>query len=75
VPHYIVATYDGTTARVYVDGVLLMSQAKSWNLVRSRAYIGRQVNNLQYWNGTIDEVAIYNTALSQVQIATHFNAR
>ena len=75
VAHHIVATYDGTTASVYVDGVLLTSETKNWNLVRSRAYIGRQVNKKQYWNGIIDEVAIYDVALSPTQIAAHFDAR
>ncbi len=52
-----------------------ISTGTPWNLVRSRAYIGRQVNKRQYWDGMIGEVAIYDAALSLTQIAAHFDAR
>jgi RHS repeat-associated protein len=66
---HICMTYDGTTVRLYADGVEVSSASRAWGVVLSRAYIGRHVNNSNYWNGSIDDVRIYNTALSASQVA------
>ncbi|MEX2235377.1 MAG: fibronectin type III domain-containing protein [Cyclobacteriaceae bacterium] len=66
--HHLCLTYDGTTAKLYADGTLIASGVKTWNLALSKAYIGRQVNDSEYWNGSIDDVRIYNTALSASQV-------
>ncbi|MCU0913038.1 MAG: hypothetical protein MUC88_00570 [Planctomycetes bacterium] len=67
--HHICVTYDGTTAQLYADGVEVASAAKTWNLVPSRACIGRQVNTLvEFWDGRIDDVRVYNVALTPEQI-------
>ena len=68
--NHICLTYDGTTARLYANGqeVSTSPQAKSWNLVRNAAYIGRQVNGNEYWNGSIDDVRIYDRALSASEV-------
>ena len=67
--HHIALTYDGTTARLYADGTERANAAKNWNLVRTLAYIGRQVNGAaEYWNGQIDDVRVYNRVLSPAEI-------
>ena len=67
--HHICLTYDGTTARLYADGIEVASEPKSWNLTLGRAHIGRQVNNLvEFWDGLIDDVRIYNKALTPDEI-------
>lgn len=66
--HHICLTFDGTTAKLYADGVQVASQAKSWDLLLSKVYIGRSVNNNNYWSGSIDDVRIYNTALTATQV-------
>jgi hypothetical protein len=66
--HHVCLTYDGTTARLYADGVEVASQAIVWNLLLSKVFIGRSVNNVNYWQGSIDDVRIYNTALSAAQV-------
>jgi len=67
--HHICLTYDGTTARLYADGVMVTSEAKNWNLTLSRAHIGRQVNDVaEFWDGAIDDVRIYNKALTRDEI-------
>ena len=72
--HFIALTYDGTTASLYADGVLRASGAKSWNLVHGACYIGEQVNNgSEFWNGNIDDVRVYNRALTAAEI-THLAA-
>jgi regulation of enolase protein 1 (concanavalin A-like superfamily) len=63
--HHICLTYDGTTAKLYADGLEVASAAKTWNLIPLRAHIGRQVNTLvEFWDGMIDDVRVYNVALT-----------
>jgi len=67
---HIALTYDGTMARMYADGIEVASGAKTWNLVLSRAHIGRQVNDFaEFWEGSVDDVRLYDTVLSQAEIA------
>jgi len=67
--------FDGTTAYLYVNGTLATSAAKSWNTVNaSKTYLGRQVDNGQYWVGHIAQVQLYNRALSAAEIKTNYNA-
>ena len=61
---HIVLTYDGSTARLYADGVEVISAAKAWNLVLNRAHLGRQINDAaEFWDGMIDD------ALEERQLA------
>jgi len=67
--------FDGTTAYLYVAGILTTSATKSWNTTNvNRAYLGRQVDNGQYWNGNIGQASIYNRALSASEILQNYNA-
>lgn len=70
--HHICLTYDGTTARMFADGAQVSSAAKNWDLVQQRTFVGRQVNNLEHWNGRVDDVRIYSRALSAADIAYLF---
>ncbi len=68
--HHAAVTYDGTTAKLYADGIEVASAAKNWNLPLSRAHIGRQVNDAaEFWAGAVDEVRLYDRALSPDEIA------
>ncbi|MEN6427633.1 MAG: LamG-like jellyroll fold domain-containing protein, partial [Phycisphaerales bacterium] len=68
--HHIALTYDGTTARLYADGIEVVSAAKTWNLVRNQARIGQQVNTAgEFWNGAVDDVRIYSQTLSPAEVA------
>ncbi len=66
--HHIALTYDGVTARLYADGTEKASAAKHWSLTPGAAYIGKQVNGAEYWNGLIDDVMIHNRALSADEV-------
>ena len=68
--HHIGLTYDGDVAKLYADGIEVASAAKNWNLTRSRAHIGRQVNDAaEFWVGAVDEVRVYDRVLSVEEIA------
>ena len=59
---HVALTYDGTTARLYGNGVEIGAVAKNWNLVLNRAHsLGEQVNAAgEYWNGAFDDVRLYD---------------
>ena len=66
-------TYDGITARFYVNGVLKSSVAKMLPFTDNPydLFIGRENDaTYPYWfNGVIDEIRIYNRALPQQAIS------
>jgi hypothetical protein len=72
---HVVGTYDGSTIRIYLNGVLVDSFAYSSPLVHLIAplRIGDAAGTGNYhWAGGIDDVAVYNTALSAATVADHF---
>lgn len=74
---HVVGTYDGTTARIYVNGVLDSQKAFSGNISGNDALnfeIGRRTNGGNQFRGGIDEVALYGDALSADRVLAHFEA-
>jgi chitodextrinase len=72
---YLAATYDGTTTRLYVNGVQVASQAQTGAIATSTDALQIGGDNLygQFFQGIIDEVRIYNVALTATQIQTDMN--
>ncbi|MCX5632205.1 MAG: LamG domain-containing protein [Phycisphaerae bacterium] len=71
--HSIVGVYNGSTLSLYFDGVLDTSNSVTGNMSAdtSPVYIG--ANSAQanrYFNGLIDEVRVYNRALTLAQVKT-----
>jgi hypothetical protein len=74
--HFICGTYDGFSEKIYVDGVLAANNPRTGNyqITLQDIFIGRQNNpGCCYWNGKLDEVRIYNRALSPLEIACLYN--
>ncbi len=73
--HHMVATADGTTMRLYMDAQLKASTALSGNLNlwNDNLAIGAVDSNSEWFSGSIDEVALYASALSPAQISTHYD--
>jgi hypothetical protein len=67
---YVVGTYDGTTARLYIDGSQTNSTATSQTIITTtNARIGAQSFSLgNYYSGNLANVAIWNRALSSDEI-------
>jgi hypothetical protein len=67
---HLATTYDGATLRLYVNGVQVASRAQTGAIRVSGGTlsIGGNAAFGQYWIGRIDEVRIYNRALSASQI-------
>jgi prepilin-type N-terminal cleavage/methylation domain-containing protein len=75
--HHIAATYDGSNGRLYVDGVSGTpgSCAGCVTVSTSTLIIGNDdCCGGRYFNGLIDEVRIYNRALSATEISDIYNS-
>jgi hypothetical protein len=75
--HYVFS-YDGTTSKIYRNGVLLSSLAKTMNTVSNSDIfrLGLSEGGASgYFNGAIDDLQIYNYALSDSQIANLYSTQ
>ena len=73
--YHLVGTYDGSVIRFYVNGVEEANRNYS-NAIPGSAnplVIGGRSDNSRFFNGSIDEVAIYNRALSSLEINDRYN--
>ena len=76
--YHVVAAYDGTSARLYVDGALVstgpatamapLNGANPLRLGSASSFVG------QHWPGTLDEASLYPVALSAAQVDAHYDA-
>lgn len=81
--HHVVVVYDGILTKVYLDNVLLpltcswgVNNGQYGNLtVAQYASIGARYSNGYggFFNGFLDDVRIYNIALTHEQVDTLFN--
>jgi hypothetical protein len=67
--HHLAASYDGTTIRWYGDGRLIGSDSTRVLNSPDNIHMGKRDDNENYFPGRVDEVYIYNRALSDAQIA------
>jgi len=74
--HHLTGTYDGTDLKLYIDGTLetttphigsIASSTYNVNLARNTQVTSR------FYNGALDDVRIYNRALSDAQVQDLFN--
>jgi hypothetical protein len=71
---HLVASFDGTNVTFYVNGVKKGSADAATALPNSgRPFcIGQRADSNCYFDGNVDEVAIYTNALSESQIQLHY---
>jgi len=69
---HLAMTYDGTTLKIYVNGALVTSTTQTGTITTSTnaLQIGGDTTYGQYFKGMIDEIRVYNIALTQAQIQT-----
>jgi len=71
---HVMAVISGTTYILYLNGNAVFSGTfPSRSSVTATRYIGRDSGNFRGFMGRIDEVAIYNTALTYQQARDHYN--
>ena len=71
--YHLAATYDGENLKAYKDGVLITNNTSPSGdpdpEIESLKF-GRHAGAAQHFNGTTDEIRIYNRALSDAEIAS-----
>ena len=72
---HLAATYDGTTLRLFVNGVQASSRAMTGAMVASSLPLRIGGNSVwgEQFAGVIDEVRIYNRALTAAEITADMN--
>lgn len=75
--YHLAATWDGTTVRVYIDGELNKSYAlASYSNANSPTRLGASNDGTAYqYNGLVDDVRIYSTALSASEVKELYQTR
>ncbi len=74
--HHYALTYDGATAKFFVDGSSVWSDSYSGNVVESPTrdvYIGKDPWGNSF-DGSIDDVMLYDRALTEQEISNIYNS-
>ncbi len=73
--YYVVGTYDGAKLTFYVNAAMVAQagDARSRSPLADDFYIGAG-ETIKFFDGVVDEVAIYDKALTPAQIAAHYHA-
>jgi hypothetical protein len=72
---HLAATYDGANLRLYVNGVLVRTRAGTGNITitSGQLKIGGNAVWGEWFAGLIDDVRVYNRALSQAEVQGDMN--
>lgn len=73
--YHLVGTYDGTTAKLYVNGVLVVSSpvAGGGGTITQPVQVGGYAG-ANFSQATVNAAAIYGTALSGARVLAHYRA-
>ena len=74
--HNYIAVYDGTNMKIYFDGSLVDTRAKTITTILANYWeMGDVLGGFsKYWNGLIDEVGIWGRALIQSDVTALYNS-
>ncbi len=75
---HVVMTHDGTKDKIFMDGVLKAEKNVSGTLNSTGHVFGMGYNPIDggnYFNGSLDEVQIYNVALTDGEVAALYAAQ
>ena len=72
---HLATTFDGRTVKLYINGIQVASMPQTTSITRSGGtlQIGADFYG-EFFNGWIDEIRIYNRALSAAEIQSTMNA-
>jgi len=74
--HHLAGTYDGSKLKLYIDGKLEVTTAYAGSIASNAANLNIARNSDEsdrFYNGAIDELRIYNYAISEGEITTLCN--
>lgn len=74
--YHVVGTRSATHYKLYVNGSLIQSvqllpKEPEYD-ISTKAYIGKRIGDLQYFEGKIDDIGIYNEALTEAQVKSRY---
>lgn len=75
---HLVFTHDGTSDKIYIDGVPVATKGVTGTLNGTTKPLGIGYNPIDvanYFHGSIDEVQLYNVALNDAEIAALYAAQ
>ena len=70
----VVNEYDNSAIKIYVNGALQYTKTSTQIAYQSNTNPLQIGGNFNYWNGQIDEVGIWNTALTSTQVQSIYDA-
>jgi len=70
--HHVVATKSGADVHLYLDGVDVTGAVTNRTLANSTSVLRIGGDGSAYFSGSVDEVAIYGSVLSQAQVQNHY---
>jgi hypothetical protein len=72
---HLAVTYDGSMLRMFVNGVQVSSRALTGSMPATASPLRIGGNSVwgEYYRGLIDEVRVYNRALTGAEIQTDMN--
>jgi hypothetical protein len=67
---HVCCTWDGSVTRIYINGEVAMETDQVATLIPSNLplRIGHREASSHYWNGIIDEVRVYDHALTEAEV-------
>lgn len=65
--HYLL-TYENSTIKFYINGILSNTATRSWSVNNSRISIGSRSDGAYPWVGCLSSLRIYNRVLNQSEI-------
>lgn len=72
--HYVAATKAGAAVHLFLDGADVTGAVTNMTLANSTSPLAiGQSGNAGWFNGRLDEVALYNVALSSAQMSGHYS--
>jgi hypothetical protein len=73
--HYIAATNDGNTTRLYIDGVLEASYVDAYTQFNPENIGGIVASNESWLDGQVDEYAVWDKVLTQDEIVSQMSGK
>jgi hypothetical protein len=67
--HTVIATYDGTTRTLYLDGSLIASDQPGTPDVQPENFAIGETASGEFFTGTLDDVAVFDTGMTPDQVA------
>jgi hypothetical protein len=70
--YHLVGTYDGSTVRIYVNGVDQGPSTHTGAIDDTTTALVISTSSVSIWDGRLDEIAIYGQALSSTRVQAHY---